>query len=313
LVAALQARGIDAILQWFDHWHEFVPQLLGKVRAPQGTDIVHANSWNGFVFARPGIPLVVTAFHCVYRCGYPAWKSASQAAYHDWLIGMYEQRSFSRADAVVAMTSSAAEDFVERFALPPLTIIPGWVDTQTFSPAEPPSRASGPARILIVGNNSKRKGMDLLPALVKQLGSDFTVTVVGGLRGERGERGAGVTYKSGLSECELVEEYRASDLVVSLSRHEGFGYSILEAMACGKPVVAFDVTGIRDVLEPGVSGVLVQKDDIAGLFRACQMLRCQPAVASSMGRNGRRRAMEVLSEKNAFDTYLGLYEGLCRS
>ena len=312
LAAALQARGTDAILQWFDPRYEFVPSLLRKYRAPYGTDIIHANSWNGFAFAGAGMPLVITAFHCVYRCGYPGWKSARQAAYHNLLIGGYEKRSFRQADAVVAMTSSAAGDFVERFTLPPLTVIPGWVDTQAFSPDERP-RAGGPTRVLIVGNNSIRKGMDLLPALVKQLGPNFTVTVVGGLRGERGGMTDCVTYKSGLSESELVEEYRACDVVVSLSRHEGFGYSILEAMACGKPVVAFDVTGIRDVIEPGISGILAPKEDLAAVLRACELLRSQPTIASSMGGCGRRRAVDVLSESNALDAYLGLYESLCHS
>jgi hypothetical protein len=75
--------------------------------------------------------MVVTAFHCVYRNGYPAWKTSMQALYHDHWIGKFERCTFSRASAVVAMTTSAEKDFVDRFELPELSLIHGWVGEAT--------------------------------------------------------------------------------------------------------------------------------------------------------------------------------------
>lgn len=310
LVSGLRARGVDAHLQWFDHRYELLPGLLGGVRPPEGTQLVHANSWNGFAFKRLGIPLVVTAFHCVYRCGYPAWKTGAQAVYHDCLIGRYERRSFGQADAVVAMAPSAAEDFCTRFALPPLTTIHGWVDTDTFSPGPQFREGDGRVRILIVGNALKRKGMDLLPKLRGLLGPEFTITVVGGLRSVSHGSCPDVIYKNRLSEDALVSEYRKADLVVSLSRHEGFGYTLLEAMACGKPVVAFDVTGIRDVVSPQVSGVLVPSEDVHELARACQAIASEPARAHCMGNNGRCLALTKFDAASAISAYVTIYKDL---
>lgn len=312
LVDGLRERGVDARLQWFEHACEFLPQMLCKITAPSGTGLIHANSWNGFAFARPSIPLVVTAFHCVCRNGYPQWKTRAQSLYHDYWIGRYERLSFARADAVVAMTPSAAADFEHRFAMPPLTLIHGWVDTEVFKPAEPRSRHAGRTRILIVGNASKRKGMDLLPQLAARLGDRFAITVVGGLRAAGDVDCAGVTFKRGLSLHDLVREYQETDIVVSLSRYEGFGYTALEATACGKPVVAFAAVGIRDVVAEGASGLLGDIGDVSCLSALCERLARDPDEAAAMGCRGRVLAVERFGKSAAVDDYLKLYHGLLR-
>ena len=310
LVAALRERGIDARLQWFESKYEYLPQALVGVMPPEGTTLIHANSWNGFAFARPSIPLVVTAFHCVYRNGYPHWKSLAQSLYHDHWIGRYEHRSFRRADATVVMTPSAAEDFDQRFTMPSLTLIHGWVDTDVFTPGPPEVRHDGPTRILIVGNASKRKGIDLLPKLITQLGDRFEVTIIGGLRSKDGKRDIGATFRRGLTRDELIGAYQASDIVVSLSRYEGFGYSVLEAMACGKPVVAFNAVGIRDVVASGVTGLLAPTNDLSSLVAFCERLSLNPQEAQEMGMLGRELSLTRFSKNAAVEAYVSLYEQL---
>ena len=304
LASALRERGIHVCLQWFDPVHEFFPMALRGVRPPAGTDLIHANSWNGFAFARPPIPLVVAAFHCVYRNGYPEWKTRAQALYHDHWIGRYERWSFACADAVVALTPSAAADFAGRFDMPRTTVIPGWVDTDVFVPCEVGGAPRDRSRVLIVGNASKRKGMDLLPQFRDALGRRFVITVIGGLRASGSDRCEGVVYKTRLSLHELVGEYQQTDVVASLSRYEGFGYTALEAMACGKPVVAFDVTGLRDVLAQGASGFLVTPGDVAGLAGKCRLLVDQPDLARRMGATGRTVATGQFRKSSAVDAYL---------
>jgi len=308
LCAALLERGVDAQLQWFPAKYELTPQALLGVTPPQGTHLIHANSWNGFAFSRRNIPLVLTAFHCVYRNGYPQWKSAAQAAYHNHLIGRYERWGFKKANAVVFMTPSAGADFQARFVLSETALIHGWVDTDVFRPAAPTIHHDGRTRILIVGNGSKRKGFDLIPELSTLLGDRFIITVVGGLRGGVTPYGNGIMHRQGLTLAELVEAYRASDIVLSLSRYEGFGYSALEAMACGKPVVAFDAVGIRDVVAHGITGLLTAVDDVHGIAQHCMTLAADRDRAKQMGLQGRLRALNQFSQKTATDDYIALYQ-----
>jgi glycosyltransferase involved in cell wall biosynthesis len=310
LVASLQSRGIDARLQWFNRYFELQPTLLNRVQPPVGTRLIHAGSWNGFAFARRGLPMVATAFHSVYRRGYPLWKTLPQRVYHDYWIGAFERRTFERSTAVVAMSPSAAHDFSEHFELPKLTLIPGWVDTDIFRPAQRDLPLNFPVRILIVGNGSKRKGVDLLPFLRAKLSENYHITVVGGLRANWKGIDAGVTFKHGLSQLELVKEYQAANLVVSLSRYEGFGYTALEAMACGRPVVAFDVTGIRDIVMPGVTGYLVKQEDVDAMATICMRLGSDAKTCDEMGSAARARVLELFGESEALEKYIGLYRSL---
>jgi glycosyltransferase involved in cell wall biosynthesis len=154
--------------------------------------------------------------------------------------------------------------------------------------------------------------MDLLPALRSLLGDHFAITVVGGLRGGYGMSCAGVDYRQGLSLMELVREYQQTDIVVSLSRYEGFGYTALEAMACGKPVVAFDAVGLRDVVVDGETGLLAQVGDVPALAAACKHLAENPAEAHAMGRAGRVRAAGHFGKATAVEAYIKLYRNLVR-
>lgn len=313
LVSALRENGIDACLQWFDHRFELYPWTLRRIRPPAGTDLIHANSWNGFAFDRADLPLVVTAFHCVYRNGFPAWKTRFQSIYHDNLIGRFEQRSFARASAVVTMTPSAATDFSSRFTLPELQLIHGWVDTDMFIPAGTSAADGATTRVLIVGNNSKRKGMDLLPQLRAQLDERFSITVIGGLRAAQREMWEGVTFKAGLSLGELVAEYQSTDVLVSLSRYEGFGYTALEAMACAKPVVAFDVTGLRDIVVSGVTGFLAEPENTSDIARLCGHISDNRSLGIALGETGRVDALQRFSQESAIKSYINMYSRLCGS
>ena len=84
----------------------------------------------------------------------------------------------------------------------------------------------------------------------------------------------------------------ALDLYVSASRKEGLPLALLEAMACGLPVAATRVPGHMDVVEQGVTGLLVAPDDHRSLGRAMRDLMAEPAGRSAMGQAGRRRVEE---------------------
>ncbi|AND71082.1 hypothetical protein ATSB10_36280 [Dyella thiooxydans] len=316
LAAALSKAGADPVIEWLPHSYQYFPQLLHGHRKPADADIVDANSWIAFAFRRPGLPLVATALHCVYKRGYPEWKSRPQAIYHDYLVGMFERRSFSRADATIAISQSTHDEVMEDFAPRRIQTIPLWVDVDRYTPARgstASAKASRPSRILIVGNMSRRKGGDLIAPFCDALGPSFEVTVVAGLRGDTPDvspRGASLSFLKGLSESELIGQYQGADIVVSLSRHEGFGYTALEGMACGKPVVAFRVSGLKDVIEDGETGWLVDVDDVAAMARACHVLRLDPPKAAELGEKGRERAIRLFSEDVAAAAHLDLYQSL---
>ena len=109
-----------------------------------------------------------------------------------------------------------------------------------------------------------------------------------------------------------VEDYlQAADIGLYTSEAESFCLAILEGMCFGSPSVATRVGGIPEVVEDGVSGLLVPAGDVDGLARAAQRLIGDPALRATLGRAGRARAREQFSADRIVPSYIELYERVC--
>ena len=315
LAELLKNVGCEVETTWFPLNRELTPWRLASVSPPEGTDVIHAVSWNAFAFRSNPQPLVVTVHHCVRHLGFPAWKGPLQAIYHNAWIGRFEAKSFACADAIVGVSESASEEVEKEFGVRgKIRVIENWLDTDTYSPLISPE--AGPRRVLWVGNMTRRKGADLLAALRGCLDSTIELNIVAGRRAQTAglERlGPGVKIWPRLSEAELIGLYRSCDVTISLSRHEGFGYTALEAMSCGRPVVAFDSTGIRDVVRHEETGILCPLEDVQSVADACRRLIEQPGLARCMGAAGRARALARFGPQRAGQAYTDLYEALVRA
>src|SRR5690606_10344258 len=91
---------------------------------------------------------------------------------------------------------------------------------------------------------------------------------------------------------------------------EGMPKGLLEASACGKPIVATDVPGCRDAVRHGVSGLLVPPCDAAGLADAMGVLIGDAEMRSAMGQAARERALRELSEELVVQRTLDVYRGI---
>lgn len=313
LAVALRTRGIEATITWFPRWMEFLPALMKRTSPPPGTTIIHGNGWTVAPFVGGDLPVVNTVHHLVHDPAFARYRSRAQAVYHALHVRPRDARAIRQAQAVTAVSDYVAGTVRALFGREDVRTIGNWIDTDLYRPDPAFDATSTPSRslrLLWVGNPSRRKGFDLVPRLAGLLaGNGVTIRCVGGLRGDRVAVPAsdGIQWLGRLSEAELVSEYQACDLVVSLSRYEGFGYSALEAMACGKPVVAFAAGGLADVVEHGVTGLLAPVDDLDALAANVIQLAGDPARRHEMGLAGREFACR---EANRVDDYVALYREL---
>jgi glycosyltransferase involved in cell wall biosynthesis len=109
----------------------------------------------------------------------------------------------------------------------------------------------------------------------------------------------------------VVDLYRAADLLVFASRAEGCPNVVLEAMACGIPVVATDVAGNREVIGgDGTAGRLVPTDEPTALAEAVSVLAGSASLRREMGAAARERILERFDIDRVGAQYLSLYEDL---
>jgi colanic acid/amylovoran biosynthesis glycosyltransferase len=185
-----------------------------------------------------------------------------------------------------------------------VVVLPFGVDTEALSPAaDAPGLGdpgAGALRLVSVGRLVWQKAHHLLLracAVLRDRGVDLHLTLVG----EGEERRAIETLRDrlgladrvrlagALSPAGVVEALRAADLFVLSSISEGFGMVLIEAMACGLPVIAPEINGIPEVVAHGEDGLLFQPGSAEALAGAIATLASDPALRRRMGEAGRRK------------------------
>ena len=293
--------------------------------AARAAQILHAHYWmSGWVGLRAqsrlGIPLVQT-FHTLAR-----QKNATLAPGDNpepALRLAAEQRIAVHADAIVAPTPDESAFLRREMGASRVHVVEPGVDLTTFNTAAGRSWTAdllGGGRdarvVLFVGRLQPLKGPDTavrtIAALAATMPADappVRLVVVGGPSGN----GAGVVdppalqalaeqlgvadrvaFLSPRSHEQLAALYRAADVVLMPSHSESFGLVALEAQACGAPVVATDVGGLRHVLgpldgEPG-GGTLVAEHDSNAFAKALMPYLLDPSVRADAAEHAVRRA-----------------------
>jgi glycosyltransferase involved in cell wall biosynthesis len=200
------------------------------------------------------------------------------------------------------------------------------VDVSRFAPAE--RAAAGPLRLLFVGRISPEKGVQVLLDAFARLqyeGLEAELTLVGDPLGSLPPEMLAlfgvVAYDSSLETPpevrmlgkrpydDLPDLYRSAEVLVAPSLAEAFGLPLVEAMASGLPVVATRVGGIPEVVEDGVTGLLVAPGNRDALAAAIQRLR-DPDLRRRLGRAGRERAESTFSYDRVTTELAALYDKL---
>ena len=207
------------------------------------------------------------------------------------------------------------------------SVIPNGVDTNLFCPDVQPAAVRSQLglspvglMLLFVGSLDQKKGLFVLLDAVRSLSSEgVEVHVVmagdGPLRADLEARvltlslDDRVTILGNVSHKTLPGLYAACDVYVQPSLLEPFGVVVLEAAACGKPIVASDVPGMRGVVGSEL-GLLVPAGDANALARAIRTLAQDPARRERMGRSARRTVEEKYTWKSVAERTAACYEKL---
>ncbi len=112
---------------------------------------------------------------------------------------------------------------------------------------------------------------------------------------------------------EMPKIYKLASLVVLPSYREGMPKSLLEAAACGRPIVTTNVPGCRDAVIDGITGILVPSHNIIELTNAIEKLIKDPELSINMGIQGRKLAENKFDVNKVVKTHLEIYQNLLSS
>lgn len=216
----------------------------------------------------------------------------------------------------VAISNSTGNDLVRRGIAPErIDIVPCGIDTGLYSPDE--GVGPRPGRILYIGRIKKYKGLRYLLqalAILRRRGVEAGLAVVGAgdylpelerLAGRMGlERE--VEFTGFVPEERKLLELRSAWVAALPSEKEGWGLTVIEANACGTPVIASDSDGLRDSVRPGETGLLVPHGDPAALADALQTVLSDSGLRARLSAGGLAWARSFTWDRAAEDTIAAL-------
>ncbi len=337
LVNKLESHNVPTYFLGLQHWHHLIPVIVrfaGRLRREKvhivQSFLFHANIVSRFAARFAGVPVVISGLRVAERAA--RWHVSV-----DCMTAGY-------VDRYVCVSQSVAR-FAIRNGLPPekIEVIPNAVDPTTFCQENTEKTSGGDVwlleqtgrngqntagqsssrmvagrqyRVVTVARLDYQKGLDwLLLALARWLRSypDLQLLIVG--EGPMKATLQTLVYKLGLSpqvtligfQKDVTRILCHADLFVLPSRWEGMPNALLEAMACGVPVVATDVEGVREVLGPFTPHQLVPFGDSESLKHAILWHYLNREQSQAMGQQNRAHVLASFSWPRVVEQYEKLW------
>lgn len=289
----------------------FLPAIssLQQLIREEGVDIVHSNSlftpYGGAASRRCGKPHV---WHIRELLG----ESPVRAV----LVGLVRRW----ATEVIVMSTAVARMLAAGRRPVACRVIPDGIDLGEFHPGVSGARIrrelripDGAPLVTFLARLDPWKGLDVFLRAARRIREELPgarFLVAGGpipTHLDHAQRMKTLARELGIGSCTSFTDWRyrlddvpevlaASTLLLHASvEPEPFGLVLIEAMACGRPVVATAAGGVLDIVEDGITGLLVPPGDVESTARAAIRILSAPDLAGSMGRMGRRRAEREFS------------------
>ena len=304
-------------------WQDLVwaPFLMPRVAAKRGADVLHCPAYRAPLFSR--LPCVVTV-HDVY----PLQNPGSFRPWWAWYFRHVIAAAAVRADRVITSSRFSADEICRSWAVDASRVkVIHYGVAASFE--QPPSAAEVdrvrrahalPERFfLFIGSLEPRKNFcGLLDAArgLREAGRDCRIVMVGprGWRNRAIAEGVAQAADEGwlqrlgfVEDADLAALYGAARALVMPSLHEGFGFPVIEAMACGCPVIASRAGSLPEIA--GDAGLLVDPLDATAIGAAMERVDDEDPLRRELVARGRERAVRYRWDRCAQET-VSLYREL---
>ncbi len=275
--------------------------------------------------------------HCTYSYGCERWRTGCGSCPHldvhprvprdntrvEWRL---KRRVFQRADLTLVTVSRWLTEMARQSPILdyPVHRIPNGVDTRVYRPLDKSQcravlgipQHSKVLMFVALSLEDRRKGGDLLARALGRLPAALTREMVLLILGDGGEE---IRSTVGIRTLDLgyvrndrfkAIAYSLADLFVFPTRADNLPLVLIESLACGTPMVSFDVGGVPDVVQDGVTGVLAPPEDPVRLAAGIEALLGDPQTLETMGGHCRSHALEEFDLARHLRSHIELYEAV---
>ena len=252
---------------------------------PPDCDVLflHDFSWKSALVDIPKISVYHGSSYISLRANYPKNISRLTKLSFSSLLSWFRMKTSDVNIAVDSFTQSKFEG---------MRFVPNGVDIDKFSPKHSNMFSTKKKKALFVGTPILRKGVFDLDRIERELGDDFELI-------------KSYELKDRVSDEDLPKLYNSCDVFILPSHYEGMPMTILEAMACGKPIVTYDLYGMRDCVWHDVNGYLVKENDYHGFAKSVEKAYNNRKI---FGVNSRILSEKIFNSKRMAYQYLEYFK-----
>jgi len=253
---------------------------------------VHCGPGGVFLIRKLDVPVIATCHHTY-------WQQSHYIKSQFWkrIFIALEKRTYKLADKIICVSEDTKGILTREYGVYPdkIAIIPNGVDDKEFHPIKNIEKI--PKSVLYVGRVDKRKGVDfLIKSVAVAIEKDSSIRLFIGGEGKdlkrlkrfvlRKNLRDNIEFLGFIPEDRLNEWYNKAECVVVPSAFEGFGVTVIEAMASGTPVIATNADGLRCIIKNNKNGVLVEYNNKEELANQIVRLLDSPSLRKEFSSKG---------------------------
>ena len=283
----------------------FLLPLFSKKKA----SIIHSTADYACFFSQRKVPLVVTLHNYVLDPFMQQYSSVLQNIHYQTDLKWFTKMSLQRAEKITSVSCYTAEltkkdlDFNGD-----IEVISNGIDTQYFYPKDNRSQVKG-VSVLFSGNLTQRKGAHWLPQIVEKLNHNAELLYTQGLNKTKLNIEGGRMRDIGkIPYHEMPLLYNSVDILLMPTVREGMSLAVLEAMACGLPVVVTNCSSMPELIDEGKGGFLCPVGDVNIFADRLNLLIENAALRHQMGEYNRAKVEKYFTLQAMVKSYQTLFE-----
>ena len=281
-----------------------LPFVIGSGRA----DIIHTTPDYACFFSKKNIPLVITFHNLILDKFMMAYSSLTQRIHYKTDLRCFTKKSLALASVVTSVSQFTANLVREELGYRgEIKVIYNGVDENLFCPVK--KSPAKKIRVLFSGNLTRRKGADILPLIAKRLAPEIEIIYTKGLRTKNSLPDMPNLKNIGaIPFAQMPQVYRDADILIFPTVREGLPLAVLEAMACGLPVVATGCSSLPELVVNGKGGYLCGIGNVDAFATRINELAESPDLRQKMGQFNRERVKEKFTLKRMVANYQNMFE-----